>query len=78
VVLVVVVVVGVSAPSRHGGDHRARLSRRCEEPAWRRAIDEHLEPTLGDRCSPPKLLSCRNKVAAGELGKKSRRGFCAW
>ena len=42
----------------------------------RLAIAEHLASTLGDRFEPPKLL--RDKVAAGELGKKSGRGFFTW
>ncbi len=39
----------------------------------RLAIAEHLHATLGDRFTPPQLL--RDKVAAGELGRKSGRGF---
>lgn len=42
----------------------------------RLAIAEHLASTLGDRYTPPKLL--RNKVAAGELGKKTGKGFFDW
>jgi 3-hydroxybutyryl-CoA dehydrogenase len=42
----------------------------------RLAIAEHLEATLGDRFSPPQLL--RDKVANGELGKKSGKGFFEW
>lgn len=42
----------------------------------RLAIAEHLERTLGARFAPPALL--RSKVAAGELGKKSGRGFFEW
>ena len=42
----------------------------------RLAIAEHLERTLGERFAPPRLL--REKVAAGELGKKTGRGFFAW
>jgi 3-hydroxybutyryl-CoA dehydrogenase len=42
----------------------------------RLAIAEHLEATLGDRFSPPQLL--RDKVASGELGKKSGKGFFEW
>ncbi len=42
----------------------------------RLAIAEHLEATLGDRFSPPQLL--RDKVASGELGKKTGRGFFVW
>jgi 3-hydroxybutyryl-CoA dehydrogenase len=39
----------------------------------RLAIAEHLASTLGERFTPPQLL--RDKVAAGELGRKTGRGF---
>jgi 3-hydroxybutyryl-CoA dehydrogenase len=39
----------------------------------RLAIAEYLADTLGERFSPPQLL--RDKVAAGELGRKTGRGF---
>jgi 3-hydroxybutyryl-CoA dehydrogenase len=39
----------------------------------RLAIAEYLAGTLGERFSPPQLL--RDKVAAGELGRKTGRGF---
>ena len=42
----------------------------------RLAIAEHLSATLGPRFEPPALL--RDKVAAGELGQKSGRGFYDW
>ena len=42
----------------------------------RLAIAEHLAATLGPRFEPPALL--RQKVADGELGKKSGRGFYDW
>ena len=42
----------------------------------RLAIAEHLERELGPRFSPPRLL--RDKVARGELGQKSGRGFYDW
>jgi 3-hydroxybutyryl-CoA dehydrogenase len=42
----------------------------------RLAIAEHLASTLGDRYTPPKLL--QDKVAAGELGKKTGKGFFLW
>jgi 3-hydroxybutyryl-CoA dehydrogenase len=42
----------------------------------RLAIAEHLSATLGPRFDPPALL--RDKVAAGELGKKTGRGFYDW
>lgn len=42
----------------------------------RLAIAEHLESTLGERFSPPQLL--RDKVARGDLGRKSGRGFHEW
>ncbi len=42
----------------------------------RLAIAEYLSTTLGDRFAPPALL--RDKVAAGELGRKTGRGFYDW
>lgn len=42
----------------------------------RLAIAEHLASTLGDRFTPPQLL--RDKVARGELGRKSGNGFYDW
>lgn len=42
----------------------------------RLAIAEHLRSTLGDRFAPPALL--REKVARGELGRKSGQGFYTW
>jgi 3-hydroxybutyryl-CoA dehydrogenase len=42
----------------------------------RLAIAEHLAGTLSDRFAPPQIL--RDKVAAGELGRKSGRGFYDW
>lgn len=42
----------------------------------RLAIADYLHRTLGERFAPPKLL--RDKVAAGELGRKSGRGFHSW
>lgn len=42
----------------------------------RLAIAEHLARELGPRFEPPRLL--RDKVAAGELGRKSGRGFYDW
>lgn len=42
----------------------------------RLAIAEHLASTLGDRFSPPQLL--RDKVARGEIGRKSGKGFYDW
>jgi 3-hydroxybutyryl-CoA dehydrogenase len=39
----------------------------------RLAIAEYLHRTLGERFAPPQLL--RDKVAAGDLGRKSGRGF---
>ncbi|MFF0598041.1 3-hydroxyacyl-CoA dehydrogenase family protein [Streptomyces antibioticus] len=42
----------------------------------RLAIAEHLHATLGDRFAPPRLL--REKVARGELGRKTGRGFYTW
>ena len=39
----------------------------------RLAIAEYLHATLGDRFAPPALL--REKVARGDLGRKSGRGF---
>lgn len=42
----------------------------------RLAIAEHLERELGPRFSPPAVL--RSKVAAGELGRKTGKGFYSW
>ncbi|MET7304047.1 3-hydroxyacyl-CoA dehydrogenase family protein [Embleya sp. NPDC005575] len=42
----------------------------------RLAIAEHLHATLGARFAPPRLL--RDKVARGELGRKTGQGFYAW
>ncbi len=42
----------------------------------RLSIAEHLERELGPRFAPPPLL--REKVARGELGRKSGRGFFDW
>jgi 3-hydroxybutyryl-CoA dehydrogenase len=42
----------------------------------RLGIAEYLASTLGDRFAPPQIL--RDKVAAGELGRKSGKGFYDW
>ncbi len=42
----------------------------------RLGIAEYLHSTLGARFEPPQLL--RDKVAAGELGRKSGQGFYDW
>ena len=42
----------------------------------RLGIAEYLHGTLGERFAPPQLL--RDKVADGDLGKKSGRGFFDW
>lgn len=42
----------------------------------RLAIAEHLARELGDRFAPPDLL--REKVARGELGRKTGQGFFTW
>ncbi|MEV4704397.1 3-hydroxyacyl-CoA dehydrogenase family protein [Actinoplanes sp. NPDC049316] len=42
----------------------------------RLAIADHLHRELGDRFAPPRLL--REKVARGELGRKSGQGFYTW
>ena len=39
-------------------------------------VAEHLAKTLGDRFAPPALL--REKVANGELGRKTGQGFFTW
>ncbi|SEC42617.1 3-hydroxyacyl-CoA dehydrogenase family protein [Arthrobacter woluwensis] len=39
-------------------------------------IAEHLERELGPRFAPPQVL--RDKVATGELGRKSGQGFYSW
>jgi 3-hydroxybutyryl-CoA dehydrogenase len=42
----------------------------------RLAIAEHLAREVGDRFTPPEIL--RQKVAAGDLGRKTGRGFFDW
>lgn len=42
----------------------------------RLGIAEYLQATLGERFAPPQLL--RDKVARGELGRKTGRGFYDW
>lgn len=42
----------------------------------RLAIAEHLERELGPRFAPPDVL--RDKVASGDLGRKTGQGFYAW
>ena len=42
----------------------------------RLGIAEYLHAQLGERFAPPQLL--RDKVAAGELGRKSGQGFFNW
>ena len=42
----------------------------------RLAIAEHLHRELGERFEPPRLL--RDKVARGELGRKTGQGFHTW
>ena len=42
----------------------------------RLGIAEYLHSQLGDRFAPPQLL--RDKVAAGDLGRKTGRGFFTW
>jgi 3-hydroxybutyryl-CoA dehydrogenase len=42
----------------------------------RLAIAEHLHRELGERFAPPALL--REKVARGELGRKTGQGFFSW
>jgi 3-hydroxybutyryl-CoA dehydrogenase len=42
----------------------------------RLGIAEYLHEKLGERFAPPQLL--RDKVAAGDLGRKSGRGFFDW
>ncbi|MFE3202420.1 3-hydroxyacyl-CoA dehydrogenase family protein [Embleya sp. NPDC059237] len=42
----------------------------------RLAIADHLHATLGERFAAPRLL--REKVARGELGRKSGKGFYTW
>lgn len=42
----------------------------------RLGIAKYLESTLGDRFAPPQIL--RDKVARGELGRKTGKGFFDW
>jgi 3-hydroxybutyryl-CoA dehydrogenase len=42
----------------------------------RLGIAEYLASTLGERFAPPQIL--RDKVARGELGRKTGRGFFDW
>ncbi|MEO8221223.1 MAG: 3-hydroxyacyl-CoA dehydrogenase family protein [Specibacter sp.] len=42
----------------------------------RLGIADYLSATLGERFSPPRIL--REKVARGELGRKTGRGFFDW
>jgi 3-hydroxybutyryl-CoA dehydrogenase len=42
----------------------------------RLSIAEYLHSTLGERFAPPQIL--RDKVARGELGRKSGKGFFDW
>jgi 3-hydroxybutyryl-CoA dehydrogenase len=42
----------------------------------RLAIAKYLHKTLGERFAPPRLL--RDKVARGELGRKTGQGFHSW
>ncbi|MDN5585521.1 MAG: 3-hydroxyacyl-CoA dehydrogenase family protein [Brevibacterium sp.] len=42
----------------------------------RLGIAEHLETELGPRFAPPQLL--KDKVASGQLGRKSGQGFYTW
>lgn len=42
----------------------------------RLGIAEYLASTLGERFDPPQIL--RDKVAAGELGRKTGQGFFTW
>jgi 3-hydroxybutyryl-CoA dehydrogenase len=42
----------------------------------RLGIAEYLRESLGERFSPPQVL--RDKVAAGQLGRKSGQGFYSW
>jgi 3-hydroxybutyryl-CoA dehydrogenase len=42
----------------------------------RLGVAEYLHSTLGERFAPPQVL--RDKVTAGELGRKSGKGFYDW
>ena len=42
----------------------------------RLSIAEYLHSELGETFAPPRIL--QDKVAAGELGKKSGKGFYDW
>ena len=42
----------------------------------RLGIAEHLAAEIGERFAPPQIL--KDKVAAGELGRKTGQGFYTW
>jgi 3-hydroxybutyryl-CoA dehydrogenase len=42
----------------------------------RLGIAEYLHSTLGERFAPPQIL--KDKVARGELGRKTGKGFFDW
>ena len=49
---------------------------RAKQIMVRLGIAEYLASTLGPRFEPPQIL--RDKVARGELGRKSGKGFFDW
>ena len=63
-------VLGYKHPTGPAADHRHRGPGR---PARHRRIPAS---TLGERFAPPQIL--RDKVARGELGRKSGKGFFDW
>ena len=63
--------LGYKHPVGPAADHRHRGARR---PARHRRVPR--ASTLGERFAPPQIL--RDKVARGELGRKTGKGFFDW
>ncbi len=74
-------VAGVEAIDRAttaGHDHPVGPLAAADERGLDATLDalEHLEDALGERFAPPPVL--REKVAAGDLGRKTGEGFYVW
>jgi precorrin-6x reductase len=74
-------VAGVAAIDRAttvGHDHPVGPLAAADERGLDATLDalEHLQGAPGDRFAPPPVL--REKVAAGELGRKTSEGFYVW